>query len=87
MKIKKFLIHFVTTFAVVFVVNAIVVYLWNLIRYGEGAFNWQLTFTLAIIVGIILPLLDIWRSRKESQREASPLLYNQFPFPLTRGRG
>jgi len=24
---------------------------------------------------------------KESQREASPLLYNQFPFPLVRGRG
>ena len=66
MKIKKFLIHFVTTFAVVFVVNAIVVYVWNLVRYGEGTFNWQLTFTLAITVGIILPLLDIWRSHKES---------------------
>jgi len=24
---------------------------------------------------------------KESQREAKPLLYNQFPFPLSRGRG
>jgi len=24
---------------------------------------------------------------KESQREAKPLLYNYFPFPLSRGRG
>ena len=63
MKIKEFLIRFVIVFAVTFVVNAIVVYLWNLVRHGEGAFDWQLTFTLAIIVGIILPFTRAMASK------------------------
>ncbi len=65
MKIKKFLIHFLIAFAITFVVNAIVVYLWNLIRHGEGAFNWEITFFFAITFGIVLPLLDIWRSEEK----------------------
>ena len=65
MKIKKFLMHFVTTFAVTFVVNAIVVYIWNVIRHGEGAFNWETTFFFAITFGIVLPLLDAWRGKEQ----------------------
>ena len=57
MKIKSLLIGFAITFAVVFVVNAIVVYLWNLIMHGQGAFDWGLSFTLAVIVGIVLPVI------------------------------
>jgi len=33
------------------------------------------------------PLLRRRKILKESQREAKPLLYNQSPFPLSRGRG
>jgi len=65
MKIKKFLIQFVIYFSLVFVVNAIVVYVWNLVRHGEGAFDWQLSFTLAIIVGIILA---VERARKSKEK-------------------
>ena len=65
MKIKEFLIRFVIVFAVVFVVNAIVVYLWNLIVHGEGAFNWGLSLTLAIVVGIILPLTRAMTSKEK----------------------
>jgi uncharacterized membrane protein YagU involved in acid resistance len=65
MKIKEFLIRFVIVFAVVFVVNAVVVYLWNLIVHGEGAFNWGLSFTLAIVVGIILPLTRAMTSKEK----------------------
>ena len=57
MKIKNLLISFVTTFALVFIVNVIVIYLWNLIMHGQGAFNWGLSFTLAVIVGIVLPVM------------------------------
>jgi len=64
-KIKEFLIRFVIVFAVVFVVNAIVVYLWNLIVHGEGAFNWGLSLTLAIVVGIILPLTRAMTSKEK----------------------
>ena len=57
MKIKQFLIRFVITFALVFVVNAIVVYLWNLIAHGQGAFDWETSFRFAIILGIVLPII------------------------------
>ena len=65
MKIKRFLIHFVIVFAVTFVVNAIVVYLWNLIMHGQGAFDWGLSFTLAVIVGIVLPLIRAMTSKEK----------------------
>jgi len=65
MNIRDFLIRFAITFAVTFVVSAIVVYLWNLVRYGDGAFNWYMTFVLAITVGIILPLVEVLRSRSQ----------------------
>ena len=64
MKIKRFLIHFVIIFALVFVVNPIVIYVWNIIRHGEGSFNWQTTFVLAIVLGIVLPLVGAWESKK-----------------------
>ena len=65
MKIKKFLIHFATMFALVLVVSAIVTYLWSLIFHGAGAIDWQLSFTLAIIVGIILA---VERTRKSKEK-------------------
>jgi len=65
MKVKKFLIQFVIYFSLVFVVNAIVIYLWNLVRHGEGAFDWQSTFTLAIILGIILPIHRAMTSKEK----------------------
>jgi len=65
MKIKKFLIQFVIVFAVTFVVNAIVVYVWNLVQHGEGAFNWGLSFTLAVILGIVLPIIRTMTSKEK----------------------
>lgn len=57
MKIKRFLIDFLITFTAVFVVNLIVVFLWNLIAHGQGSFEWETAFRFAIILGIILPIL------------------------------
>ena len=57
LKSKQFLIRFAITFGLVFAVNPIVIYVWNYIRHGEGSFNWQTTFILAIALGIILPLV------------------------------
>ena len=65
MKIKRFLIHFVIFFALVFVINPIVIYVWNLIRHGEGAFNWQTTFFLAIVLGVVLA---VERARKSKEK-------------------
>ena len=57
MNIKKLLIDFVTTFALILVVATIVTYLWNLIRYGQSAVDWETSFRLAIILGIALPVI------------------------------
>ena len=65
MKIKKFLIHFATMFALVLVVSAIVTYLWSLIFHGAGAIDWQLSFTLAIVVGITFSLTRAMMSKEK----------------------
>jgi len=65
MNIKKLLIGFVITFAVVLVVNIIVVYLWNLIMHGQGTFYWGLSFTLAVVVGIVLPVTRAMLSKEK----------------------
>jgi glycerol uptake facilitator-like aquaporin len=63
-KIKKFLIDFIITFVLVFVVNTIVIYVSNLIRYGAGAFDWGLSFALAVGIGIALPLIHTVESKE-----------------------
>lgn len=57
MKAGQFLTRFVIIFAIAFVVNAVVVYLWNLILHDEGAFDWGQSFIIALILGIILSLV------------------------------
>ena len=63
MKIKSFLIGFVTTFAVTLVVAAIVTYLRNLIAHGQSAVDWETSFRFAIILGIALPVARAMTSK------------------------
>ena len=65
MKIKGLLIGFVTTFAVTLVVAAIVTYLWNLGMHGQSAVDWETSFRLAIILGIILPVTRGMTSKRK----------------------
>ncbi|MBA7633664.1 hypothetical protein ES703_41235 [subsurface metagenome] len=65
MNIKRLLIDFVTTFALILVVAAIVTYLWNLTVHGQSAVDWETSFRLAIILGIVLPVARAMRSRKK----------------------
>ena len=54
MKIKKLAVEFVTVFAVVLVITAIVTFLWNLIGHGAMTIDWETSFRFAIIFSIIL---------------------------------
>ena len=54
MSVKKLVVEFVTVFAVVLVITAIVTFLWNLIGHGESAVDWETSFRFAIIFGILL---------------------------------
>ena len=61
MKIKKLLIGFATYFVAVLAVTSVVTYLWNAIFREAGAVDWETSFQLAIIFGIVLP----WVTDKE----------------------
>ncbi len=54
MNIKKLVVEFVTVFAVVLVITAIVTFLWNVIGHGARTIDWETAFRFAIIFGIIL---------------------------------
>ncbi len=54
MNIKNLGVDFVTVFAVTLVTTAIVTFLWNIIGHGESTIDWETSFRLAIIFGIIL---------------------------------
>jgi hypothetical protein len=56
MKAKWFLAHFGVTFALVLVVGAAVSWLWSLIAHGSGAVDWESSFRLAVILGLVVPL-------------------------------
>ncbi len=58
MDVKKMLITSVTAFAATLVANAMVVYLWSLIFHGQGSFDWGRSFCLAIVLGIVLPVVS-----------------------------
>ena len=65
MSVKKLVVEFVTVFAVVLVITAIVTFLWNLIGHGESAVDWETSFRFAIIFGVILT----WAKSRESKEK------------------
>ena len=67
MNIKNLFVDFVSAFLLVLVVSSIVTYLWNLIFHAAGAVDWETSFRLAIIFGIVLPWVKA-RERKEQEK-------------------
>ena len=57
MGIGDFLARFVFTFVIVLIVNAAVVWLWNLVRHGAGMFDWGTSLVFAVVFGIVFPLV------------------------------
>ncbi len=57
MNLKNFVSAFVPYFLLVFVISATVIYLWNLIFHGHGAFAWGTSLVLGIVAGIFYPLM------------------------------
>ncbi len=63
---KEFLKILSITFFSVFVTNAIIVYLWNLLFHGKGAFNWGVTIVLAITISIAVSLASTNKVKKKN---------------------
>jgi hypothetical protein len=67
MNLKNFLISFVATFIVTLVVAVVVSFLYNLIVHGTSAVDWDTSFRLAIMLGIIFPCVRAFESRKKEK--------------------
>ena len=64
MNIRKLIVEYVTVFAVALVSGSLVSFLWNFIGHGESIVDWETSFSLAILFGIILTWKK-WREIKE----------------------
>lgn len=60
MKTKDFIKGFLITFAVALLVNILVTLLWNYFIKSKGfTIDWETSFRMAFIFGIIIPLSQI----------------------------
>jgi hypothetical protein len=66
MKALKFLRDFAVIFVLALVVASIVSYLFNLISEGAGTVDWETSFRMAVILGIILPVAKIFDRPKQN---------------------
>jgi len=63
MNCKRLLADFVTVFAVTLIVSAIVTLLWNLIVHGVNTVDWEMSFRLAVIFGVLLTWMETRRGK------------------------
>ncbi len=56
--------RFLFAFFIVFIIHSVLTYGWHLLTEGQGRFNWQTSFVIALIFGIAIPILDWSRKRK-----------------------
>jgi uncharacterized membrane protein YedE/YeeE len=66
---KELTISFAIIFVVAFITNAIVVYVWNLVRHGEGTFEWTMSLIIAIVFGITLTSVDVLSIKRRRSKE------------------
>lgn len=57
MSLQRFLVDAAITAVVTFMVATIVTYFYNLLAHGSGWVDWGTAIELAIVFGIVLPLM------------------------------
>jgi len=69
MTFKEGLISFLTGFAITFIVSVLVTYLWSLCFHEMATVDWETSFRLAIILGIIIPFIEARKGNKGGKEE------------------
>lgn len=64
MNLKIIIIQFIAVFTIALIVSIGVTCLWNFVFHGEAIIELESSFRLAIILGIILPVVE---SRKKNE--------------------
>ena len=65
MNFKKVFINFIIGFAITLIVSGLVTYLYSLGFHETAKINWETSFQLAIILGIVFPVME---ARKEKAK-------------------
>ena len=63
MNIKNLLVDFITAFAVTLIVSVIVTLLWNLIVHRTNTVDWETSFRLAVIFGVLVTWMETRRGK------------------------
>ncbi len=58
MELKKILIGFITFFTITLIVTVGVTYIWSLIFHDVASIDWETSFRLAIIFGIVFSIIE-----------------------------
>ena len=67
MELKKLLIKSITVFSITLIVTIGVTYIWGLIFNDTASIDWETSFRLAIIFGIVFPIIEE-RNKKNEKR-------------------
>lgn len=68
MRTTQFIIYFILSFSVTFVVNTIAIFVYNILAFGHGGFNWEITFLFAFTLGLFFPIMDLILTSKRDVR-------------------
>ena len=63
MNIKKISIYFLWLFVLIFVVSAIVTFLYSFIAHGKGIIDWGTAVRLSVILSIVLTLTNFIKNK------------------------
>ncbi len=63
MKLKKLLIGFITYFLITLIMTIGVTYIWSLLFHKATSINWETSFRLAIILGIVFSIIEVKKKK------------------------
>jgi Na+-driven multidrug efflux pump len=67
MNFKKVLISFVIGFAITLIVSSLVTYLYSLGFHETAKIDWETSFQLAIIFGIVFPIMEARKGKPKDK--------------------
>ena len=63
MEIKKLLIGFITYFSITLIVTTGVTYIWSLLFREIASIDWETSFRLAIVFGIVFSIIEVKKKK------------------------
>ncbi len=68
MRMTQFIIYFLLSFSLTFVVNTFAIFIYKVLAYGQGGFNWEITFLFSFTLGLFFPTMDLILTSKRDVR-------------------